>query len=137
MTTIARAELAHDAGSGEQLLLFMRRGLSGQLRVSDSHFTLDVELGFFLSAFRPRIEAALEGLTGYIEEVIADRQVNPRDDLVTTLIQAHEGADALSRRELSVALVFLALFCIAVIYAPTGATFPRRRGKRRRGSRRI
>ncbi|WP_294444506.1 hypothetical protein [uncultured Sphingomonas sp.] len=36
-----------------------------------------------------------------------------------------------------VALVFLALFCIAVIYAPTGATFPRRRGKRRRGSRRI
>ena len=54
-----RCESAHDAGSGEQLLLFMRRGLSGQLRVSDSHFTLDVELGFFLSAFRPRIEAAL------------------------------------------------------------------------------
>ena len=56
----------------------------------------------------PRIEAALEGLTGYIEEVIADRQRHPQDDLVTTLIQAHEGADALSRRELSVALVFLA-----------------------------
>lgn len=56
----------------------------------------------------PRIEAALEGLTGYIEQVIADRQASPRDDLVTTLIQAHEGTDALSRRELSVALVFLA-----------------------------
>ncbi|MFT4052825.1 MAG: cytochrome P450 [Microbacterium sp.] len=65
----------------------------------------------------PRIEAALEGLSGYIEEVIADRQAHPRDDLVTTLIQAHEEGDpstgsgvepALSRRELSVALVFLA-----------------------------
>lgn len=56
----------------------------------------------------PRIEEALEGLTEYIEAVIADRQTHPRDDLVTTLLQAHEGADALSRRELSVALVFLA-----------------------------
>ncbi|MFT4051979.1 MAG: cytochrome P450 [Microbacterium sp.] len=56
----------------------------------------------------PRIEAALQGLTGYIEEIVADRQAHPRDDLVTTLIQAHEEGDALSRRELSVALVFLA-----------------------------
>lgn len=56
----------------------------------------------------PRIEAALEGLTGYIEEVIADRAEHPRDDLVTTLLQAHEEDDALDRRELSVALVFLA-----------------------------
>jgi cytochrome P450 len=56
----------------------------------------------------PRIEAALEGLTGYIEDVIADRQANPRDDLVTTLLTAHESDDALTRRELSVALVFLA-----------------------------
>lgn len=56
----------------------------------------------------PRIEAALEGLTGYIEKVIADRAVNPRDDLVTTLVHAHEEDDALDRRELSVALVFLA-----------------------------
>ncbi|GAT74660.1 cytochrome P450 [Microbacterium hydrocarbonoxydans] len=56
----------------------------------------------------PRIEAALEGLTGYIEKVIADRAENPRDDLVTTLLHAHEEDDALDRRELSVALVFLA-----------------------------
>lgn len=56
----------------------------------------------------PRIEAALEGLTGYIEEVIADRAANPQDDLVTTLLHAHEDDDALDRRELSVALVFLA-----------------------------
>lgn len=56
----------------------------------------------------PRIEAALEGLTGYIEEVIEDRMRTPREDLVTTLVQAHEDGDALDRRELSVALVFLA-----------------------------
>ena len=56
----------------------------------------------------PRIETALEGLTGYVEEVIADRQARPRDDLVTTLLLAHEDDDALTRRELSVALVFLA-----------------------------
>lgn len=56
----------------------------------------------------PRIEAALDGLTGYIEEVIADRAANPQDDLVTTLLHAHEDDDALDRRELSVALVFLA-----------------------------
>ena len=56
----------------------------------------------------PRIEAALEGLSGYIEKVVADRAVNPRDDLVTTLVHAHEEDDALDARELSVALVFLA-----------------------------
>ncbi|TYL50246.1 cytochrome P450 [Agromyces mariniharenae] len=56
----------------------------------------------------PRIESALEGLTGYVEEVIADRRAHPRDDLVTTLVAAHEEGDALSRRELSSALVFLA-----------------------------
>ncbi|MGX5694738.1 cytochrome P450 [Agromyces soli] len=56
----------------------------------------------------PRIEAALEGLSGYVEEVIADRARHPRDDLVTTLLVAHEDDDALSRRELSNALVFLA-----------------------------
>jgi cytochrome P450 len=40
--------------------------------------------------------------------VIAERSTNPRDDLVTTLLTAHADDDALSRRELSVALVFLA-----------------------------
>lgn len=52
----------------------------------------------------PRIEAALEGLYGYVDEVVADRRVRPRDDLVTTLVQA----DQLDERELGVALVFLA-----------------------------
>lgn len=52
----------------------------------------------------PRIEAALEGLRGYLDEVVADRLARPRDDLVTRLVHAEQ----LSRRELGVALVFLA-----------------------------
>ncbi len=56
----------------------------------------------------PRIEAALAGLTGYVDAVIADRLRHPRADLVTTLLTAQEHNDALTRRELSVGLVFLA-----------------------------
>lgn len=56
----------------------------------------------------PRIEAALDGLRGHLDDVVADRRAHPRDDLVTTLVQASADGDRLSRRELSVALVFLA-----------------------------
>jgi cytochrome P450 len=56
----------------------------------------------------PRIEAALDGLFGYVDEVVADRTAHPREDLVTTLVQATEDGDRLSRHELGVALVFLA-----------------------------
>ncbi|MDO5739591.1 MAG: cytochrome P450 [Ornithinimicrobium sp.] len=54
----------------------------------------------------PRIEAALEGLYGYCDAVVKDRSANPRDDLVTSLVQ-HQEAGALTSEELSVALVFL------------------------------
>lgn len=68
-----QCKAAADADSGEQLLRFTRPGLSGQLRVGDTHFTLDVELGFFLSAFRPRIEAALhDNLRQALREAGAD-----------------------------------------------------------------
>lgn len=57
----------------------------------------------------PRIEAALEGLYGYVDEVIDRRQAEPADDLVSTLIAVSTAEDGrLSRRELEVALVFLA-----------------------------
>lgn len=56
----------------------------------------------------PRIEAALEGLRGYVDEVVADRTADPRDDLVSALVQAADDGDRLSRHELDVALVFLA-----------------------------
>lgn len=56
----------------------------------------------------PRIEAALAGLTGYVEQVVDDRAAQPRADLVTTLLQAQTDDGQLSRDELVVALVFLA-----------------------------
>ena len=56
----------------------------------------------------PRIEAALEGLTDYVDAVVAERRTNPRDDLVGTLVAAHVDDEALTERELSVGLVFLA-----------------------------
>jgi cytochrome P450 len=59
----------------------------------------------------PVIEAALDGLRGYVSEVIderiAQRAAEPGDDLVSTLVAAQEG-DHLTRHELEVALVFLA-----------------------------
>ncbi|WP_231123465.1 cytochrome P450 [Nocardioides sambongensis] len=56
----------------------------------------------------PRIEAALAGLTEYVERVVDDRAAHPRDDLVTTLLQAQESDGRLTRDELIVSLVFLA-----------------------------
>jgi cytochrome P450 len=56
----------------------------------------------------PRIEAALAGLTAYVEVVVADRRRLPREDLVSTLVAASDRDETLSQRELVVGLVFLA-----------------------------
>jgi cytochrome P450 len=56
----------------------------------------------------PEIEAALAGLHAYVDAVVADRQSNPRDDLVTELVHAQQSDGSLTRDELGVALVFLA-----------------------------
>ncbi|WP_182525606.1 cytochrome P450 [Nocardioides dongkuii] len=56
----------------------------------------------------PRIEAAIAGLHAYVDGVVADRLAHPRDDLVTTLVRASVDGEQLTRRELGVALVFLA-----------------------------
>lgn len=69
---------------------------------------LGKSFGVNLRGDLPRIEAALEGLTGYVDAVVADRRAHPREDLVTTLLRAHEDDDTLTARELGVALVFLA-----------------------------
>jgi len=69
---------------------------------------LGKSFGVNLKQDLPRIEAALAGLTGYVDAVIADRHRHPGADLVTTLLTAQEQDDALTRRELSVGLVFLA-----------------------------
>ncbi|MDL9978092.1 cytochrome P450 [Microbacterium sp. ASV49] len=91
-------------------ILCLLLGLPDEQWPQVAHWADDLGKSFGINVRRdlPRIEAALEGLTGYIEEVIADRQVNPRDDLVTALVTAQEEGESLSRRELSVALVFLA-----------------------------
>ncbi len=68
---------------------------------------LGKSFGINVAADLPRIEAALQGLHDHLDAVVTDRQQHPRDDLVTTLVQAQE-ADGLSRHELGVALVFLA-----------------------------
>ena len=68
---------------------------------------LGKSFGINLRQDLPRIEAALEGLTGYVDAVVADRRARPRDDLVSALVAA-EHDEALSERELSVGLVFLA-----------------------------
>lgn len=54
----------------------------------------------------PRIEAALDGLYGYCDEVVRDRTAHPRDDMVSDLVR-HQQEGKLSPEELSVALVFL------------------------------
>jgi cytochrome P450 len=69
------------------------------------------DLGLSLSiAIReelPRIEAALEGLYGFADELIADRRREPKDDFVTRLVQAEYEEDRLSHDELRVSLVLL------------------------------
>jgi cytochrome P450 len=75
-----------------------------------AHWADDLGASFSIDVGRqvPRIEAALAGLTAYVDEVVADRRAHPRDDLVTTLVQVTGQEDGLTERELSVALVFLA-----------------------------
>lgn len=91
-------------------ILCLLLGLPDQEWPQVAHWADDLGKSFGINVRHdlPRIEAALQGLTDYIEVVIADRAEHPRDDLVTTLLRAHVDADALNRRELSVALVFLA-----------------------------
>jgi cytochrome P450 len=70
---------------------------------------LGKSFGINVAADLPLIEAALEGLHGYLDEVVEDRVRHPKDDLVTTLVQAADAeVGRLSRHELGVALVFLA-----------------------------
>lgn len=75
----------------------------------DLGFSFSVEVGTKV----PVIEKALTELVAHLDAVVADREVNPREDLVTTLVQAQQGDEdhpdgKLSRQELSVALAFLA-----------------------------
>jgi cytochrome P450 len=59
-------------------------------------YILSLELGSRLA----EVEKGVAGLRGYVERLIADRQTAPRDDLVTSLVQASEDGDRLSSLEL-------------------------------------
>jgi len=69
---------------------------------------LGKSFGINVAADLPKIETALDALHQHLDAVVTDRQAHPRDDLVTTLLQAQETDGKLSRHELGVALVFLA-----------------------------
>ena len=77
-----------------------------------AHWADDLGASFSVDVARqvPRIEAAITGLHGYLDEVVEDRLAHPREDsdLVTVLVQASVDGERLTRRELGVALVFLA-----------------------------
>ncbi len=85
-------------------------GLDEDAWAQVAHWADDLGASFSIEVGRrvPQIEAAIAGLGGYLDEVVAARRAEPRDDLVTTLIAGQDEPDGLSDRELSVALVFLA-----------------------------
>jgi cytochrome P450 len=70
------------------------------------------EIGLALTVeIRPqlkRIEAALAGLFGYADELIAAKLADPGDDFVTRLVEAQHEGDRLSKEELRSSLVLLA-----------------------------
>ena len=56
---------------------------------------------------RRRAEAALEELGQYIEAIAEERRREPREDLISALVQAEEAGDRLSRNELFTTCVLL------------------------------
>jgi cytochrome P450 len=72
-----------DAGKFREWADSMTTVMSGSARVKG------LDEGFMMAAFN---------LAGYLGERIEDRQRNPQDDLLTTLVRAH-GDDTLSREE--------------------------------------
>lgn len=65
----------------------------------------------FLSIDRlARADRIMQELLDYFSELIEERRKQPRDDLLSSLISAHEGQDFLTTRELlvTVALIFVA-----------------------------
>ncbi|MDN4522335.1 MULTISPECIES: cytochrome P450 [Mycolicibacterium] len=70
--------------------------------------TIGLALGVTILDDLPRIEAALAHLYEYCDELIADRRASPREDFVTTLVNASRPEDGrLSDTELRDAMVLL------------------------------
>lgn len=69
--------------------------------------TVGLALGVTLKQDLWKVEAAVEELYAYAEDLIKDRQQNPGDDFVSKLVQANRDGDRLSDPELRNALVLL------------------------------
>ena len=70
--------------------------------------TIGLALGVNMRQELPQIEAALGRLYDYADELIADRRANPKEDFVTTLVNASRDEDGrLSDTELRDGLVLL------------------------------
>ncbi|MFC5750306.1 cytochrome P450 [Actinomadura rugatobispora] len=69
--------------------------------------TIGLAMGVTIAEDLPKIEAALDGLYGYVDELIDDRLREPRDDFVTRLVQAERDQDRLSRVELRDSMILL------------------------------
>ncbi len=57
-------------------------------------------LSFELGTHREEAEWGMNQLDGYVERLIEDRRQNPREDMITALVQAEEAGDRLSDGEL-------------------------------------
>jgi cytochrome P450 len=56
------------------------------------------------TAVTPAFKAAAQALAGYYQDLIADRRLNPRDDLTSSLVTAEIDGDRLSDQEVAVVL---------------------------------
>lgn len=69
--------------------------------------TIGLAMGVTFRQDLPKIEAALDELYRYCDDLIADRQANPREDFATRLVQAHSEQDRLSGQELRDSMALL------------------------------
>lgn len=67
----------------------------------------DIGLVFTTASERPRAEAAIVGMTGYIESLIEARRRDLRDDLLSGLIIIADGGDRLTAKELTDMVILL------------------------------
>jgi len=68
---------------------------------------LSLAFGSRIAEERPRIEAALTGLSAYVDRLLAERRRSPGPDLISALIAAEEAGDRLSPDELRAMITVL------------------------------
>ncbi len=71
------------------------------------HWVRDLGLVFTTASERPRAEAAIVGMNGYMEALIDGRRRSPGNDLLSGLIAAADGGDRLTPRELTDMVILL------------------------------